>query len=217
MINLAQKIEDAIHQVSTGAMIISSIKGNLDVVFKALTVNKNDYEQLVMYEIPDEHSHGFNVLASKEDLTALELFAEKYGVKSSESDVQAIGAAILLYFQSQFEMAQTIADMVYADRLRARIYPRILRDTRENAYREKLKETAKRPRNKHYYDAIKIAKATWAKYPAASKNGMCQKLHEHFKGQVSSDTLDRWIKAAKIKPRVKSKATSFSLVVLEGA
>lgn len=213
MINLAQKIEDAIHQVSKGAVNLSSMKGNFDVAIKALTVDKDDYEQPVTYEISDEHSHEFNVLASKGDLTALTLFVEKYGVKCSESDSQAMGAYILLYLQSQFEMAQTIADRLYADRLRARIYPRVLRSLRENAYREKLKETAKKPRNKHYSEAIRIAKVTWDKHPTASKNGMCQKLHEHFKGQVSTDTLERWIKSAKIKPRLKSKTTSFSLVL----
>jgi len=147
----------------------------------------------------------------------LVVFSQRHGQMCSELDARTLDAAILLYFQSQFDVAQTIADRVYANRLRVNIYPKMLRAIQDNAYKEKLKETAKRPRNKHYCDAIKIAKATWAKYPAASKNGMCQKLHEHFKGQVSSDTLDRWIKAAKIKPRVKSKATSFSLVVLKGA
>lgn len=219
MINLAQKIEEAIRQTSIGAMDLSTLRGNgsLGDLVKALTVDKDDYEPGVFYEIPDEHSHAFNVLASSGDMDSLVMFSQKHGLMCSESDARTLDAAILLYFQSQFDIAQTIADRVYANRLRMHVYPNLLRDIQNNAYREKLKETAKRPRNKHYIDAIKIARATWAKYPAASKNGMCQKLHEHFKGQVSFDTLDRWIKAAKIKPRVKSKATSFSLVVLEGA
>lgn len=215
MINLAQKIEEAIRQASIGTMDLSTLRGNVNLgdLVKALTVDKNDYEQSVLYEIPDEHSHAFNVLASSGDMDSLVIFSQRHGLMCSESDARTLDAAILLYFQSQFDIAQTLADRVYANRLRKYIYPDFLKGIQENAYRNKLKEAAKKPRNKHYSEAIKIAKATWAKYPAASKNGMCLKLYEHFKGQVSSDTLDRWIKAAKIKPRVRSKATSFSLVV----
>lgn len=213
MINLAQKIEEIIYKVSAGAINLSSKQGNIDVVIKALTVDNKYYEQPELYEISEEYSHDFNALALKGNFPALVSFAEKYGVKCSEAESKAFGAATLLYSQSQFEIAQTIADRLYADRLRARIYPGILQATRENGYREKLKETAKKPRNKHYSEAVRIAKVTWDKYPTASKNGMCQKLHAHFKGQVSIDTLDRWIKSAKIKPRLKSKTTSFSLIL----
>ncbi|EOI1397327.1 hypothetical protein OGV89_13200 [Citrobacter sp. Cf125] len=213
MINLTQKIEEALHRVSVGAMNISSLHGDLDAVANALTFNKKDYEESVLYEIPDEHSYAFNALSLRGELSELVLFTERYGIKCSREDSQVMNAAILLYSQSQFEVAQTLVDRLYADRLRMRIYPNVLRGFQESGYREKLKEIAKKPRNKHYSEAIRIAKATWNQYPTASKNGMCQKLHEHFKGQVSSDTLDRWIKAAKIKPRLKSKATSFSLVL----
>lgn len=213
MINLTQKIEEALHQVSVGSMNLSSFHGDLNAVVNAMTINKKDYEESILYEIPDEHSYAFNTLSLRGEISELVLFTEKYGIKCSHADSLAMNAAILLYSQSQFEMAQTVADRVYANRLRMRIYPNVLRDLQERAYREKLKGNAKKPRNKHYSEAIRIAKATWDQYPTASKNGMCQKLHGHFKGQVSSDTLDRWIKAAKIKPPMKSKATSFSLVL----
>ncbi|MGE2469735.1 hypothetical protein ACMFCN_17495 [Klebsiella michiganensis] len=213
MINLTQKIEEAIHQVSVGAIKLSSLHGDLKAVLNALTINKKDYEEPVLYEIPDKYSNTFNRLSLSGELSELVLFTEQYGIKCSQDDSQAMSAAILLYSQSQFEIAQTVADRIYADRLRMRIYPNVLRDLQERAYKERLKENAKKPRNKHYSEAIRIAKDTWSRYPTASKNGMCQKLHGYFNGQVSIDTLDRWIKAAKIKPPVTSKATSFSLIL----
>ena len=62
MINLTQKIEEAIHQVSVGAIKLSSLRGDFNAVLNALTINKKDYEEPVLYEIPDKYSDAFNRL-----------------------------------------------------------------------------------------------------------------------------------------------------------
>ena len=72
---------------------------------------------------------------------------------------------------------------------------------------------AKKPRNKHYDEVIRIAKATWEKYPAASKGQMCENLSKHFNGGVSADRIDVWIRNAGIQPPKPKKHTSFALVI----
>lgn len=72
---------------------------------------------------------------------------------------------------------------------------------------------AKKPRNKNYDEAMRIAKATWNKYPAASKGQMCKNISKHFNGGVSVDRLDAWIKEAGIQPPRPKKHTSFALVI----
>lgn len=79
--------------------------------------------------------------------------------------------------------------------------------------RLKQKKNSSKPRNPNYALAIKIIKDTWAKYPEASKNEMCSKLHLYFNGTVSKDTLKRWIKKSKLQPPKPLKYSSFSLVV----
>ena len=71
---------------------------------------------------------------------------------------------------------------------------------------------AKKPRNPHYSEAIRIADATWKKYSGASKAKMCENLYKYFGGKVGADTLDRWIKDAGIQPPRPEKFTSFTLV-----
>lgn len=106
MINLTQKIEEAIHQVSVGAIKLSSLRGDFNAVLNALTINKKDYEEPVLYEIPDKYSDAFNRLTLSGELSELVLFTEKYGIKCSQDDSQAMSAAILLYSQSQFEIGK---------------------------------------------------------------------------------------------------------------
>lgn len=74
------------------------------------------------------------------------------------------------------------------------------------------KTIAKKPRNKHYDEVMRIAKDTWEKYPAASKGQMCENLSKHFNGGVSADRIDIWIKNSGIQPPKPQKYTSFALV-----
>ena len=71
---------------------------------------------------------------------------------------------------------------------------------------------AKKPRNPHYSEALRIAKSTWEKYPGAAKGQLCENLRKHFNGGVSIDRLDAWIKEAEIQPPRPEKYTSFVLV-----
>ncbi|XBS69918.1 hypothetical protein ABK905_00575 [Acerihabitans sp. KWT182] len=80
-------------------------------------------------------------------------------------------------------------------------------------YKQKLRSS--KPRNAYYEQAIKIIKNTWLKYPAASKAAMCSKLHTHFSGKISKDTLDRWIKKSKLQPPKPGKYIGFNLVIDE--
>lgn len=76
----------------------------------------------------------------------------------------------------------------------------------------KQQAIAKKPRNKHYSEAMRIAAATWERYPAASKGQLCKNLQNHFNGEVSVDRLEIWIKDAGIQPVKPAKHTSFVLV-----
>ncbi|EAT7397336.1 hypothetical protein E3N32_07975 [Salmonella enterica] len=81
------------------------------------------------------------------------------------------------------------------------------------AERLKQRVNSSQPRNRNYAMAIKIIRDTWDLYPAASKNEMCSKLHLHFKGTVSKDTIKRWIKKSNLQPPKPAKYTAFSLVI----
>lgn len=78
-------------------------------------------------------------------------------------------------------------------------------------YKQHLKSA--KPRNTHYEEAIKIISDTWSKYPAASKAGMCSKLHHYFNGAVSKDSINRWIKKSKLQPPKPERYTAFSLII----
>ena len=80
---------------------------------------------------------------------------------------------------------------------------------------ESLKQrvNSSQPRNPNYALAMEIIRNTWRKHPAASKAGMCAKLHQHFNGAVSKDTIKRWIKKSKLQPPKPEKYTAFSLVL----
>ncbi|EED4924777.1 hypothetical protein WP05_21340 [Salmonella enterica subsp. arizonae] len=135
----------------------------------------------------------------------------KHGKPISKEDSRNLHAATILELQGHHNLSQGIISKIKADNLRNKLLPELIEKIQKNAHSDKQSEVAKKPRNKHHDEAIRIAKRTWNKYPHASKKGMCRKLYEYFHGQVSIDTLGRWV--AKIKPRVKSKDTYFSLVL----
>lgn len=70
-----------------------------------------------------------------------------------------------------------------------------------------------KPRNPNHDETIRIAKATWEKYPGASKERLCKKLRDHFNGRVSVDSLNSWVKKANIQPPKPGVYTSFLLVI----
>ncbi|EOX8433752.1 hypothetical protein [Salmonella bongori] len=76
----------------------------------------------------------------------------------------------------------------------------------------KQQAVAKKPRNKNYNEAMRIAKKTWEKYPCASKGQLCENLRKHFNNGVSVDRLDAWFTEAGIVPPRPPKYTSFCLV-----
>ncbi|RJT27693.1 hypothetical protein [Buttiauxella izardii] len=77
----------------------------------------------------------------------------------------------------------------------------------------KQQAVAKKPRNKNYDEAMRIARNTWDKYPGASKGQLCKNLKKHFNNGVSVDRLDAWFTDAGIVPPKPQKYTSFSLVL----
>lgn len=66
----------------------------------------------------------------------------------------------------------------------------------------------------HAY-AVSIMKNTWSKYPTASKNGMAEKISNHFGAdKVSKVTVLRWIKKEGLGPSEEVRPPiSFSLVI----
>lgn len=206
-------LEEIILRNSKGAIDINSGGGDLALSVKAITTLKNDYEPPVLYEIPDRYSAIFRktvVLNSPEQSIA---FAEKYGVKLPDEDVKTWSAGIMLHHQGQTELAQAMYDAVYATNSRRKIYSHIEPKLKEKFAKEKLQEIAKKTRNPHRDSALKIAKATWQKYPGASLGQMCEKIRSHFNNEISIDTLKRGIKSTGIRPKFPKDRKSFSLVI----
>lgn len=225
MNNLFRIIENIISDSSFNALKLSKFSGGL-VGFDGRLMNnlstleslhfiathRDDFDPVIKYKIPNKYSLQYNRILRQGDFNKVIDFLELYAVKVREFDSEAFMSAILMDYFGQYDLSQKILDDIYAKDLRGVFYPYVLERIKNTSYKKKMIENASKPRNKHYCEAIKIAKNTWRKYPAASKNGMCRKLYEYFNGEVSVDSLERWIKSAKLKPKVKSKATSFSLV-----
>lgn len=69
-------------------------------------------------------------------------------------------------------------------------------------------------RNKHADEVIAIMSETWRQYPHTPKNAMIKKVYGHLKGQVSEETLARWIKEEKLGPASKVRPyPPFRLVI----
>lgn len=71
---------------------------------------------------------------------------------------------------------------------------------RREVYGAHNSKNASGRRNKHAGEVISIMNETWRKYPYTPKNAMVKKLSAHLNGQVSEETLARWIKEEKLGP-----------------
>lgn len=91
----------------------------------------------------------------------------------------------------------------------------IVHDEARGVISEKNSENASGPKNKYYDESLKIMVSTWRKYPLASKNGMIEKLVEHFgKDKISQSSVKRWIKDNKLGPlKVIRPPINFALVI----
>ncbi|MFW0857482.1 hypothetical protein QMS86_16365 [Cronobacter dublinensis] len=129
-----------------------------------------------------------------------------------EADELFLSAA-LLEFHGYFEQAQKTRKHAYYLLIQNQVQVEKLSNIEQIIKNTQQKVASSKPRNKNHESVISIAKATWEKYPGASMGKLCEKLRTHFNGGVSLDTLERWIKAAKIRPPKPEKYTSFSLVI----
>ncbi|HGP2813736.1 TPA: hypothetical protein ACLGW6_001871 [Salmonella enterica] len=213
MNNLYNDFEKMIANRSSNSMeyggTCSAFESKYELI-AALSGDCIDYE-IVGFRVPREHGKECERLFYEGDLDVWHEFCATHGKPIKKERLDILKAATLLELQGHHDLAQIIVDKIKADNLRSKLLPELIEKIQKNAHSNKQSEVAKKPRNKHHDEAIRIAKRTWNKYPHASKKGMCRKLYEYFHGQVSIDTLGRWV--AKIKPRVKSKDTYFSLVL----
>lgn len=86
----------------------------------------------------------------------------------------------------------------------------------ESSVRNKYREAASGPRNKHYNEIMSVIQATWEKYPASSKKELIRRLIAHYGEQnVSEDSLRRWIKESGLQPPRPKKFERISLVFPE--
>lgn len=186
---------------------------NLNEIANVFTIHKDDYEDGVLYKIPDDFLEEFNKYLESENVLKMAEIVENHGVPFSKEVSKLFGSAVLLLSQGCTDMAQTIFDQVYAAGLRKKFYPVAFESIRENAYRKKMIENACKPRNKNYEVAVRILKRTWAKHPGAPKKSLFKAVKNHLNGGVSEDSLRAWAKAEGISPDPLIKKTSFTLVV----
>lgn len=219
MIDKFNAIEYALKKAAKGSIDLTIWKGdNPGDIYSALTVDSHLYEAPELYTTDDDQiANMAGGILKYNGQEAYWRFVKKYFRKEPPEAEKKFRAMLMLQYKGKVELAQVIADSIEEDRLRKKYYPQLLNKIENDSYRHKLQENAKRPRNPHYDEAMRIARLTWQKFPGASKGAMCKKLQEHFKEGVSIDTLDRWIKKAKIQPPQPTAHTSFTLVLIEGA
>ncbi|ELQ6219980.1 hypothetical protein R2320_001213 [Cronobacter turicensis] len=216
MKEIFQKIDNSLTDALKGMMDVSSIQwgekrqGFID----AFTINREYYEDMCVFEFKnEEHSKEFQRLVD----CGLSDDAHAYGIKHGRQLPPELAKKFeIMFFMSAIgsnEYSQLVADDIYTSIIKKKCCEPIDFLARKIYLRENSKEIAKKPRNKYHEQAINIAKATWQAYPGASMGKLCEKLRNHFNGGVSLDTLERWIKAAKIRPPKPEKYTSFSLVI----
>lgn len=138
---------------------------------------------------------------------------EKYSTYFSKDGGHKYLAALTLYENGCEEESNTIMDSLYEDFLKERVKSSFIDEVSRVVSSNNQSAIASKPRNPHYHAAILIAKATWEKYPRASKKRLCEKLRDHFNKGVSIDRLNQWIKDEKIQPPKPTKYTDFYLVI----
>lgn len=217
MSDYLQRFDSVINNVSKGLLTLSnSVGDSLADMVKAMTTDKDLYEDAVVYEFAGRNSKYGKLhlkLIKNGNRDKANEIARMYAKKLSPTETKNFTAAMLLEHQGFNAMAQNICDGIYANRLRGELNSRMEQMILSEAFKEKQKNIAQRPRNPHHDDALRIAKATWEKYPGASKERLCKKLRDHFNGRVSVDSLNSWIKKANIQPPKPRVYTSFSLVI----
>ncbi|CND22498.1 hypothetical protein [Yersinia frederiksenii] len=213
MSHYLKTIDSIIRNESKGALDISNIShGDLEEIARILAVDKDDYEDGRVFRLGDEYTDIHNEIKDKWGGLAALRFAEKYGVRLQPELEKKFICALFLESQGCKDMAMTLFDDVYADSLREMMYPEIEGFISSKTFSERQRNNAKKHRNPHYAEAIRIAALTWERYPGASKGALCRNLQKHFSGRVSVDSLDEWIKEQGIQPPKPRVYTSFTLV-----
>jgi len=212
------RIDEIIKESAKGVLNIKSLYGDsLESIVKAMTIDKDKYEDCEGFELPNKYKDIYVQALNDNDRDRAVYILEKYGVKLPSDIAMKFSTALLLEYQGFNAMSQNIFDDIYARSLKAQMYPVIERIISSKAFSTRQKINASKPRNPHYMEAMRIATLTWKKYPCASKGAMCKKLRAHFNRQVSIDRLKDWIKEQGIQPPKPKAYTTFTLVTSEGA
>lgn len=217
MKNELLRIDEIIRQAAKGVLNINSCHGDsLESIVKAMTIHRDEYEDIEGFELSDEYSDAYLIALNENDRDRALHILEKHGIKIPPNESMKFATALLLEYQGFNAMAQNIFDDIYARTLKTKIYPTIEKIISSVAFSDRQKNNARKPRNPHYAEAMRIAALTWKKYPCASKGAMCKRLRIHFNRQVSIDSLKEWIKERGIQPPKPKAYTTFTLVISEG-
>lgn len=154
-----------------------------------------------------------NMRREAAELIASGKYKIEFNTDLTDNEIAVFKANLIFWLLDMNEMADDMARVNLTMLMMRKNLAFHVRNTNKLVNDLNLKNIAKKPRNPHYAEAMRIAKATWEKYPGASKGQLCRSLNEYFNGKVSIDTLDSWIKKEKIQPPKPEKNTSFMLVI----
>lgn len=88
------------------------------------------------------------------------------------------------------------------------------------SFRAEKSKARKGKTNKHYDEALCIARNTWNKYPNASVAGLSEEIYSHLRSKWNdapvSDTVKTWLKESGLNPDVKPKNRNFKLLLTKG-
>lgn len=147
------------------------------------------------------------------ELIASGQYQIEFNTDLTDNEVSVFKANLIFWLLGMEDMADEMARVNITMLMMRKNLAFYVRDTNKLVNNLNLKNIAKKPRNPHYAEAMRIAKATWEKYPGASKGQLCRSLNTYFNGKVSIDTLDSWIKKEKIQPPKPERNTSFTLII----
>ncbi len=174
------------HSIPPGATILKTyifFYDSRETLDKALQASKNkDFDELERLAIYSSKDYDKNII---------------YAYASLSGDIKTI---------------EWVMHSVYEDYFKRKILPSYMAEVEKEFIKHKQSSIAKQKRNKFHSMAVEIMRLTWKKYPCASKNEMCKKIHEFFNGGISISTLERAIKEEGLLPPKPKRYTSFELV-----
>lgn len=202
-------------------------------------VNRSDnmnFDYLSVLEVIDEKAEGASNIsllnsqfkslsffdrlshAYKYDRTEVHLPPELCGNDVSEDLETLLKAIVIMDLAGLSDTARKLKKYIHkislVKEVEAGIFEYLVNEEARKIISETNRKNASGVRNTTNDECVEIMKATWAKYPNASKNRMVELIFSHFGGKVSRETLNRWIKSNGLGPKeIIRPAPLFQLVI----